>query len=457
MKSIKVRPQDFTKGQNANVDTITNTIEREKEEAEGKSDKRKEKFVSILSNDPSNEFKYSEKIAIMFGSIVISFLPSLIYTMIPIHNVFDDQKYWYEFPLQMVFTVICFIFNTVLWASFYTNMTFFKTYRTVLIMVVVGLGVFLILEILGHVMWTKVAQYHHPIPFNGYAYIYLMAPAVYATLWYQFPRGLRQNETFIKRLRALIIALALTHGLPLLYYVIIKLMIVCPMKYQWVVALATPLLREFNIWISFKYAKQATNGDTKRAEIVCNQAMCCGHAYIMVCTLGAIATVETSALVLCIDFCINVYLCCRIIFSKRNRPMDTEKRIGLLQELIVNEIVEFMVPLAYLMVFVVGYYGPNAELIGTIRNDYWQYSPVDDIGYTIKCVMAFFFADLGSIFVSILLLWKHCRINLCRGFVAMHEEFGFAFTVQLASIVNFVSKSTIFLFILRSNSTLSIC
>ena len=127
--------------------------------------------------------------------------------------------------------------------------------------------------------------------------------------------------------------------------------------------------------------------------------------------------------------------------------MDTDKRIGFLQELIVNEIVEFTVPLAYLMAFLVGYYCPNAELIGTISNDYWQYSPVDDVGYTIKCVMAFFFADLGSIFVSILLLWKCCRINLCRGFVAIQEEFGLAFTVQLASIVNFVSKLAIFPFI----------
>ena len=439
MKGQKVLPNHFPQIKDNSSDTIMHAIKSEEDEAEMQSSRHKQNFIAIISNNPSNDMKSLTYIPILFGYIFVAFVPSLIYSWIPIHNVFEDPKYWYELPCQMTVAVICLIDNTILWASFYINMKFLKTYHILLKMIVVGLVVFLFLEIIGHIIWTQLMHYQHPIPFNGYIYIYLISPALYATLWYQFPSSWRRNKTFMKRLRAMITALALNHFLPIFYYIIIYSMFVCDPKYQWIVALATPVLREFNIWISFSYAKRATKGDTNSAEIVCGQRMCCGHAYIMVCTLGAIATHETSAVVLCIDFCINIFICCKIIFCKRNQPMDTDKQIGLLQELVINEIVEFMVPLAYLFVFIFAYYGPNAELIGTIKNGYWQYSPVEDIGYTIKCVMAFFLADLCSIFVSSLLLWNYCRINLYSAFVAIQKEFGIAFTVQLATIVNFVS------------------
>ena len=119
--------------------------------------------------------------------------------------------------------------------------------------------------------------------------------------------------------------------------------------------------------------------------------------------------------------------------------MDTDKVSKVLQELIVNEMVEFMEPLAYLASLLVCYFGPNAELIGNVRNDYWQYSKIVDLDHTIKYVMMFFFVDFASLIVATILLWTFCRINLYRAYCAIQQEFGWTFIVNMAFCLTAVS------------------
>ena len=134
-----------------------------------------------------------------------------------------------------------------------------------------------------------------------------------------------------------------------------------------------------------------------------------------------------------------MYICIKIIYLKKKRPEEVDKQIGLLQELIINEIVEFMVAPAYLATFLVAFYGPNAELIGNIKNGFWQFEETSDISHTVIFVVNFFLIDLCSLFISAILLWKFCLINLYKAFVEIQREFGFAFMLQLGSNLNAVS------------------
>ena len=44
-----------------------------------------------------------------------------------------------------------------------------------------------------------------------------------------------------------------------------------------------------------------------------------------------------------------------------------------LKILVLCETLEFIMPLGYMACFVVAYYGPNADVLGNVKNDYWQY------------------------------------------------------------------------------------
>ena len=109
----------------------------------------------------------------------------------------------------------------------------------------------------------------------------------------------------------------------------------------------------------------SVNGDLTRAEIACNQAVNAAHAFIVAYIIGSIATVETSAILLGIGFIMNMYICLKLIYLKKKRPMEVDMQIGLLQDLVINEIIEFMVPPIYLATLIIAFYGPNAELIAS--------------------------------------------------------------------------------------------
>ena len=147
-------------------------------------------------------------------------------------------------------------------------------------------------------------------------------------------------------------------------------------------------------------------------------------------------------MIIATDFLINICICLRIIhlWNKNGNRENIEKQTELLQLLVINEMVEFWSPICYLLCFLTAYYGPNADLIGNIRNSYWQFSSITDVERTITYVCTFLFVDLGSLILSTILLWIFCRINLYRIYGALFKEFGFGFSANLAIAFNLVIK-----------------
>ena len=44
-----------------------------------------------------------------------------------------------------------------------------------------------------------------------------------------------------------------------------------------------------------------------------------------------------------------------------------------LKVLVLAETLEFIMPLGYMSCFIVAYFGPNANVLGNVKNGYWQY------------------------------------------------------------------------------------
>ena len=122
---------------------------------------------------------------------------------------------------------------------------------------------------------------------------------------------------------------------------------------------------------------------------------------------------------------------------------DNCRAITLLQELVIAERVECIVPLAYTLCSFTAYYGPNANLIGNIKNNYWQYVAVEDAHETVENVSMFFFIDLLSGITCSLILWFSCRINFIRVYIAIQKEFGLLFLLTLVYILVMVSNRVI--------------
>ena len=417
-------------------------IESEKELQERKSNRRLEAFREIIfrCNKPI-KFGFIFTLYGFFG-ILLSFISTISYTLIPVHNLIENPQYWYELPLQETFSLLpLYAAWYVLNCSNWLNVSYIKKMRYFFIL----WGVFVVGTFIGfstgYAIWTYALHFRYPIPLNSYAVKGVQGIVVLVLLWFLFPREWRKNNEFRKRLKYLILTMGVTVDISLVYIGLSKIFLALPTDYQWVIAIPLPLIREFNVWILTKLAKKSANGDMECVEITCAQIVGTEQAIYVTYMIGSLATTATSVALLATDFLINIYISIKIIWLvKKNQRKDITKISGLLQELVVNEFVECMVPMAYLLCLVIAYFGPNAELIGNVSNSYWAFTAIDDIENTILVIVIYFLVDFLSTIVNYILLQSWCRINLMNAYITMIKEFGFVFAINLATLMNLVRQ-----------------
>ena len=143
------------------------------------------------------------------------------------------------------------------------------------------------------------------------------------------------------------------------------------------------------------------------------------------------------------DFITNVYISMKIAWLNKTNTTNEAAQIELLIDLIIAELVEFTVPLVYLLSVYKTYVGPNAHLYGNIGNGYWQFNEIEDIGETVKNILIFWGIDALSLIIGCVILWKVCRINLYRAFIVLQQEFGVLFGINLTMLMTAASKQFI--------------
>ena len=76
------------------------------------------------------------------------------------------------------------------------------------------------------------------------------------------------------------------------------------------------------------------------------------------------------------------------------------------------------------------YYGPNAEILGSIKLEIWHYQTViSDIQGYVWNVSFLFFVDIFSLIINTGLIWYFCRINLLKLLKRLQQEFWLVFMI----------------------------
>ena len=213
-------------------------------------------------------------------------------------------------------------------------------------------------------------------------------------------------------------------------------------NYQPIAALVLVLIRELALWVYSKLIHKSANGDEQGAQLITGYNLAGRHGIQICTTVGGIASSTAASVLLGIDFLINVYLAVKIIWLRKRRSDQIDKQIDLLQELALNELIEFVLPLGYIGAQLLGYYGPNAELLVDVGADIWTSTKIENIWETISTVLWFFLCDFGSTVLTGTMLWSFCKINLLQAFATLDKEFYLAFILIPAfwtSSVNFIT------------------
>ena len=143
--------------------------------------------------------------------------------------------------------------------------------------------------------------------------------------------------------------------------------------------------------------------------------MACSHALQLAIVIGSSATNLTSYVICGIDILLNLFACFKIvILHKKKNNNSTQDIKTRLQGLVVKETLELILPISYCIILTISYYGPNAEIMGNIKNEYWQYKKIDDISLVLFKIGLFLVADLVRVILSSLVLKTFCNINFLR-------------------------------------------
>ena len=98
------------------------------------------------------------------------------------------------------------------------------------------------------------------------------------------------------------------------------------------------------------------------------------HSLFLAVCVGGAATDVTVYLLIAIDFASNMFWSGLVFYRVKSGGERGRRACGdVLKVLVLCETLEVVMPLGYLACFVAAFYGPNARVLGNVKNGYWQY------------------------------------------------------------------------------------
>ena len=114
--------------------------------------------------------------------------------------------------------------------------------------------------------------------------------------------------------------------------------------------------------------------------------------------------------------------------------------------LILTERIETIIPMAYLALMLMAYYGPNAEILGSVKLTIWHYrSSITDISEFVTNLSLLLVIDGSSLVINGILLWKFCNTNVLKVLQNQQKLFGYYMLVVegylLSEVISITSNS----------------
>ena len=388
--------------------------------------------------------------------LMMSILWSTSITLIPQTNIILFPEYWYEplgpiilgyLSIQCAITGIdCSLVMDIDEINNKQSKVFLKLFLAS------ALG-FALPYISIYLIWTIVYEQRHPMPFIGQicgVIAYIMKVICF---WFIFPYELRVNNKQIrKRLINYSILFPLYTFIALGYSNLSMVFFSVPPNFQWCLGIVVPCLKKFNIWLFSKFAfKAAGGGRTLHATIAVMLGVGTMHSLAIVLLLGSKVKPITTYLIIILDSLPNVWSCVKLIKQSKARITDVlnqqsnnsiinQERNHALVCLTLKEFLELSIPAVYCASFLMAYYGPNAEVLGNVKNGYWQFEKVEDVFTKLSAAGLFFCIDAlrGSIFA--LLLWFFSNLNMLETYCYIAHRYGFIMFLYITGALVVVNE-----------------
>ena len=359
----------------------------------------------------------------LFIILVSSILLTIPSTLLPLHNAIKHPKYWWELIIPAAVGVPIYdALNMVLECQLIFTFEIFKSFKVFLRLYCLNSLTIIITIVVCFIIWTVWMGNNHPIPFLGGILYVVSIITQCITLWFQFPYQLRIKNEVRDRIWAYLLYRLWFRFYGVQTIGLKTMMVMLPLEIQWIMAIVLPIHRELNLWVIIKLLEKSTDYTTTVPlipKLTATTLVNLGHAINVAGIISSMATEITSYSILTVDFMMNLFLLHNIIRLHRNiTPTDASENERRMIEKTENimilfaiETVEFLTPIIYSLTFAIAYYGPNAEMIGGIKGDFWKFKIIEDMTSFQTNLFLMFAIDFVSAIISGLALWKFCSTD----------------------------------------------
>ena len=379
-----------------------------------------------------------------FAGILLSILSTLLFNLWKQHEVFENHKYWYESTILLIFgwgpiaTA-----NVVNLSLFCTGSEARNSLKPCLITYVFSAFSMILSAALIYFVWSYCAGRVWPMPFQGYTVGVIGWYTMMITLWFEFPKQWRSSPAIRKKVLYVLLFLNVMVIAELTYKGILGLFHIVPIKVQWTLVFVLLVVREWHSWILSYLGQKISGGEDFSVEVIAIHYAAVRHIIFLSVNLGGLTTSGTNYLMFGCDFAINI-ACTFATMCLTNKPWsekNDERKIKSAMTQVINESVEFMMPIAYCACYMMAYFGPNAKLMGNVKSDIWHFTSVDNINDTLFWNGIMFAIDLGSTMLTMILLLCYAKINILKMYFQMQEEMWYILAIQQGYIISEVNRN----------------
>ena len=311
------------------------------------------------------------------------------------------------------------------------------TFQAFTMVYMANLLTFIILPILTqHLVWNIALGHESVMPFNLLLFS-IWLPVRYIILWVYYTKNICRKKIGRSKFKAY-----MYYNCWLFIYASLRFMIsavfkILPPEFQWIMAMVLPLNREIDYHVSKALLSKGPgllNESTKTLLVIRVNSLYSMHVAL---AIGHRATNFTSCCILILDLMSNLQNAYKILrLSYRIEPDHLEnqkisiKKKEELTKLCLVEVIEIVVPITYIITYLIAYHGPNAELFRGMLDR--------DVVALVVPVSWMFLIDFSSgIFGGIIL--ATCSINLLREGCGILKTYGPIIALQIARQLYIVS------------------
>ena len=366
---------------------------------------------------------------------------SFIFTMIPYQNTIEYPSYWYETPILIPILFVLLASNALLQCYYCFKSSDFISLRCFFRVWIPAALVSLVLYSVIFIIWIIIWEYNPPLPHTNKIQlqgIFGFIPALGKVIY-----EINKNDGDAVRILWFVLHFAyLGPFLDATYLGIEILTDILPSDLQWFIALVLPGMREIHILITHKILLKAKPYSPGLIFFCIDMVIHCYHSFWVTLFLVRVTEITVYS-ILGVEFLLQLYSCCHIIkIGKKIQALDSNKSGKERKELkealaglVLGEALEIFVPFSYLIWFLSAYYGPNAFILGNIRNSYWDFKAVNDVVVVITVTLKMFSIDLGIGIVTALILWVFCRIDFLQEFCKLVKRYWALIALRIGSIL----------------------